>query len=104
MFFQASISSVCNVIIHILDKNDNVPQFLQSKYYGKISESAPIKSLVLTNASDPLVIKAFDADSEGNALLHYDIIEVLPRRYFQIDSNTGKYHVANFLPNRHFLQ
>ncbi|KAJ8918141.1 hypothetical protein NQ315_011598 [Exocentrus adspersus] len=94
---MASISAACNVIIHILDKNDNVPQFLQSHYAGVISESAPIKSLILTNTSEPLVIKAFDADSEGNALLHFEIIEILPRRYFEIDSNTGAIRTIRLL-------
>ncbi|VEN38816.1 unnamed protein product, partial [Callosobruchus maculatus] len=94
---MASISAVCNVIIHILDKNDNVPQFLQSRYSGSISESARINSLILTNASEPLVIKAFDADSEVNALLEYDIVEVLARKYFQIDSNTGAIRTVKLL-------
>lgn len=85
------------MIIHILDKNDNVPEFLQSHYTGIITESAPIKSLVLTNTSEPLVIKAFDADSEGNALLHYEIIEILPKRYFEIDSNTGAIRTIRLL-------
>ncbi|KAK9754794.1 Cadherin domain [Popillia japonica] len=42
---MASASAVCNVIIHILDKNDNVPYFLQAIYSGTISEAAPIDSL-----------------------------------------------------------
>lgn len=95
--FQASISATCNIVIHILDKNDNVPEFLQSNYYGIISESAPMQSLILTNKSDPLVIKAFDADSEGNSLLEYTIVENLPRRYFEIDSNTGAIRVIRLL-------
>ncbi|CAH0554100.1 unnamed protein product, partial [Brassicogethes aeneus] len=94
---MASVSASCNVVIHILDKNDNPPTFLQSFYSGTISESAPIKSLVLTNTSEPLVIKATDADSEVNALLHYDIMEILPRRYFQIDSNTGAIRTIRLL-------
>jgi protocadherin Fat 1/2/3 len=94
---QASASATCNVIIHILDKNDNVPRFLQANYSGEVSESAPISSLILTNSSEPLVIKAFDADSEMNALLHYDIIDILPRRYFQIDSTTGAIRTIRLL-------
>lgn len=39
--------------------------------------------------SMPLVIKAFDVDSGLNSLLHYDIVETMPRRYFHIDSTTG---------------
>lgn len=54
---MASATSVSNVIIHILDKNDNAPKFLDVFYEGSISETAPINSLVLTNNSDPLVIK-----------------------------------------------
>lgn len=37
----------------------------------------------------PLVIKAFDVDAGLNSLLHYDIVETMPRRYFHIDSTTG---------------
>lgn len=36
-----------------------------------------------------MVIKANDVDSGLNALLHYDILEIMPRRYFHIDSTTG---------------
>lgn len=95
--FQASASAKCNVIVHILDKNDNAPRFLQAIYSGIISESAPINSLILTNTSDPLVIKATDADSEINALLYYDIVEMLPRQYFQIDASTGAIRTIRLL-------
>ncbi|XP_076257504.1 FAT atypical cadherin kugelei isoform X3 [Rhynchophorus ferrugineus] len=94
---MASVSATCNVIIHILDKNDNAPQFLQNHYYGVVSEAAGINSLVLTNTSEPMVIKATDADSERNALLQFDIVEILPRRYFQIDSNTGAIRTIRLL-------
>ncbi|KAG5872822.1 hypothetical protein JTB14_018053 [Gonioctena quinquepunctata] len=86
---MASISATCNVIINILDINDNPPEFLQNYYFGFISESSPKKSLVLTNSSEPLVLRVFDADSGRNALLHYDIVEVHPKEYFEIDSHTG---------------
>ncbi|XP_062556294.1 fat-like cadherin-related tumor suppressor homolog isoform X3 [Armigeres subalbatus] len=101
---MASASAECSVIINVLDKNDNTPYFEQQVYKGEVSEAAPIGSLVLTlsdgpanasqtvglvNASLPLVIKAKDADSGLNSLLHYDILEMLPRRYFHIDSSTG---------------
>lgn len=90
------------MIIHILDKNDNVPQFLQFHYYGIISESAPINSLVLTNNSEPLVLKAFDADNDGNALLHFEIVEALARKFFQIDSNTGAIRTLKLLDRETF--
>ncbi|XP_053598514.1 fat-like cadherin-related tumor suppressor homolog isoform X2 [Microplitis demolitor] len=86
---MAGASAVCYVIVHVLDRNDNAPKFLQAIYEGQISEGASIGSLVLTNSSSPLVIKAEDADSELNALLSYDIVEDLPRKFFHIDSSTG---------------
>ena len=73
-----------------MDRNDNAPRFLQAFYQGNISESSPIGSLVLTTDNSPLVIKAEDEDSELNALLSYDIVEDLPRKFFHIDSSTGK--------------
>lgn len=39
--------------------------------------------------SVPLVIKAHDIDAGLNSQLHYDIVEMMPRRYFHIDSTTG---------------
>ncbi|XP_051157574.1 fat-like cadherin-related tumor suppressor homolog [Leptopilina boulardi] len=86
---MAGATATCNVIVHVLDKNDNPPHFLQAIYIGEISEGAIIGSLVLTNGSSPLVIKAEDADSELNALLNYDIVEDVPRKFFHIDSSTG---------------
>ncbi|XP_011297771.1 fat-like cadherin-related tumor suppressor homolog isoform X1 [Fopius arisanus] len=86
---MAGATAMCSVIVHVLDRNDNPPKFLQAIYNGEISEGASIGSLVLTNSSSPLVIKAEDADSELNALLSYDIVEDLPRKYFHIDSSTG---------------
>jgi protocadherin Fat 1/2/3 len=49
------------------------------------------------NASAPLVIKARDADSGPNAILNYDIIEVMPRKFFHIDSNTGAIKTIMYL-------
>ncbi|XP_023314181.1 fat-like cadherin-related tumor suppressor homolog isoform X1 [Trichogramma pretiosum] len=88
---MAGSAARCNVIVHVLDRNDNVPRFLQAIYTGQISEAASIGSLVFSSnsTSSPLVIKAEDADSELNALLNYDIVEELPRKFFHIDSSTG---------------
>jgi len=77
------------VTVHVLDQNDNAPVFLQNVFLGSVSEAAKVGALVLTNESNPLVIKASDRDSELNALLHYDIVEALPRRFFRIDPSTG---------------
>ncbi|XP_031780785.1 fat-like cadherin-related tumor suppressor homolog isoform X4 [Nasonia vitripennis] len=88
---MSGASAQCNVIVHVLDRNDNAPQFVQAVYTGQVSEAASIGSLVFSanSTSSPLVIKAEDADSELNALLNYDIVEELPRKFFHIDSSTG---------------
>lgn len=93
---MAAKETTCNLIIQVLDRNDNNPSFEQAIYRGEISESAPIGSLVTLsengialNETIPLVIKAKDNDSGQNALLHFDIIEYLPRKYFHIDSSSG---------------
>lgn len=93
---MAAKETTCNLIVQVLDKNDNNPHFEHSIYRGEISESAPIGSLVtlsengtVLNETVPLVIKAKDSDSGQNALLHFDIIEYLPRKYFHIDSSSG---------------
>ncbi|XP_058804510.1 fat-like cadherin-related tumor suppressor homolog isoform X2 [Phymastichus coffea] len=88
---MAGSTAQCNVIVHVLDRNDNAPHFMQAVYAGQVSEAASIGSLVFSanSTSSPLVIKAEDADSELNALLNYDIVEELPRKFFHIDSSTG---------------
>ncbi len=96
---MASMEATCHVIIQVLDKNDNHPFFESEIYRGEISEAAAIGSLVTLsennstsmslNETIPLVIKARDMDSGQNALLHFDIVEYLPRKYFHIDSSSG---------------
>jgi protocadherin Fat 1/2/3 len=88
---MAAMEAHCNVIIQILDVNDNNPFFESTVYRGEISEAAAIGSLVTLseNSTVPLVIKARDLDSGQNALLHYDIVEYLPRKFFHIDSSSG---------------
>ncbi|XP_068085238.1 fat-like cadherin-related tumor suppressor homolog [Anabrus simplex] len=101
---MAGAKAECYVIVHVLDRNDNAPRFMQALYSGSVSESAPINSLVLTNNSSPLVIKAVDEDSELNALLNYDIVENLPRKYFHIDSSTGAIRTVMALDHEKYPQ
>lgn len=83
------MKAVCQVIVHVLDRNDNPPHFLETNYFGSVAEDAMIGSLVLNNGSAPLVVSAQDLDSQVNALLQYDIVEPAARRMFHIDSTTG---------------
>ncbi|XP_029442811.1 protocadherin Fat 1 isoform X2 [Rhinatrema bivittatum] len=86
---MAGLSTNATLVVHLRDENDNSPVFLQSRYTGLISESAPVNSVVLSNQNIPLVIRATDADEESNALLVYQIVEPSVHKYFAIDSSTG---------------
>ncbi|XP_026136921.1 protocadherin Fat 2-like [Carassius auratus] len=85
----AGVSSDAVVYIYVIDKNDNAPVFHQNTYYGKISESAPINSMVTGENNTPLVIKASDADKDTNALLVFQILEPAAQKVFQIDPSMG---------------
>ena len=79
----------CTVLVHVVDVNDNHPVFVHETYVGNISEAAPPNSVVLDNASAPLVVKAMDADTSNNALLTYSIVEPDAAEIFTVDSTTG---------------
>lgn len=89
-WLQAGAKAMCYVLVHVLDRNDNAPQFIDLEYKGFISEAAPVGSLVLTADSLPLALKAHDEDFELNALLQYEIIEATAKRIFYVVANTGK--------------
>lgn len=48
---MASASAVQNVKIHILDVNDNAPFFVNTNYYGEISEASDPGTFVSSNSS-----------------------------------------------------
>ena len=86
---MVSAKATTTVDIHILDTNDNPPRFERNFFFGNISETAAVGSLVLVNNTNPLVIKATDWDSGLNALLSYEILEEHAKKFFSIDSSTG---------------
>lgn len=77
------------VLIHVLDRNDNHPYFLETELVGVISEAVDADSIVLDQSNLPLVVAATDKDSELNAVLFYNIVEKSANLYFRIDSSTG---------------
>ena len=100
-------SDTVQVIINVLDVNDNHPQWNSTYYHGFISESAEISSLILDDKDSPLILKAYDLDSNSNGLVRYSINQLSPQEYFKIDSSTGaitliksldyeKFHEINF--------
>uniref|UniRef100_A0A8C1TTF3 FAT atypical cadherin 1b n=1 Tax=Cyprinus carpio TaxID=7962 RepID=A0A8C1TTF3_CYPCA len=86
---MAERSSSVTVNIHLKDENDNAPVFTQPEITGFISESAIVRSLVLTSQNVPLVVRATDADQHLNGRLVYEIVEPFAHDYFSIDSGTG---------------
>lgn len=86
---SAGVSSDAVIYIYVIDENDNAPVFHQDTYYGQISESAPINSMVTGENNTPLVIKASDADKDTNALLIFQILEPAAQKVFKIDPSMG---------------
>ncbi|TSN95695.1 Protocadherin Fat 1 [Bagarius yarrelli] len=86
---MAGQASNTTILIHLKDENDNVPVFIQEEFIGIVSESSPVKSVVLTKDSTPLVIRALDLDRDANSRLVYQIVEPFAYNYFAIDSSTG---------------
>ncbi|GFN75010.1 fat cadherin [Plakobranchus ocellatus] len=87
-----SAESAVSLKIHILDVNDNAPEFSATSYSGSISEAALQGSMVLAGdgaSGSPLVIQATDRDSGSNARLFYEIPDLEALRYFAVDPNTG---------------
>ncbi|XP_051506561.1 protocadherin Fat 2-like [Myxocyprinus asiaticus] len=85
----AGVSSDAVVYVYVIDENDNAPVFHQDTYYGQISESAPVNSMVTGDNNLPLVIKASDADKDTNALLVFQILEPAAQKVFKIDPSMG---------------
>ncbi|XP_022108017.1 protocadherin Fat 1-like isoform X2 [Acanthaster planci] len=86
---MVGLSCTTQVLIHVQDVNDNPPFFTATNYEGSITESAPLSSVVLDAANQPLVIAALDTDSDRNAQLVYEIVEPDAQKYFMIDPSTG---------------
>ncbi|CAD5221759.1 unnamed protein product [Bursaphelenchus xylophilus] len=73
-----------SVRAHILDVNDNAPQFDQTSYNVKIPANVSLGYPVIT-------IKAKDADEGDNARISYQLLnaDFKGKIYFRIDSDTG---------------
>ncbi|XP_064610099.1 protocadherin Fat 1-like isoform X2 [Liolophura sinensis] len=90
------------VLVHIVDMNDNRPEFLKPVYVGNITECTAAGSVVLDSDLGPLVIQARDKDFGRNGLLVYEIMGVEAKKYFSIDSSTGAIKTAALLNHEEF--
>ncbi|XP_047735556.1 fat-like cadherin-related tumor suppressor homolog, partial [Hyalella azteca] len=104
-----------SLILAVRDENDNAPSFSKNNYWGEISEAAPIGSVVTetlppahwsssyhrsseqSETARPLVITAHDLDSDHNANLYFEIVDLPARNIFKIDHATGAIRSARAL-------
>lgn len=90
-------SSFATIKIHIIDVNDNHPEFSQSVFEGSLSEATPVGSVVLTSEGKPLVIHASDKDENDNSRLNFEMIGDEAKKFFTIDKGTGAIRTTNVL-------
>lgn len=81
---SARRSSSASVVVHVLDDNDNYPQFTERTYTVPVNED-------INWAENPVVarVKATDSDQGNNAAIRYAIIGGNTQSQFSIDSLTG---------------
>ncbi|CAG9865104.1 unnamed protein product [Phyllotreta striolata] len=81
---SARRTSSASVVVHILDDNDNYPQFSERTYTVSLNED-------INYNDNPVIahIKAMDADQGANAAIRYAIISGNTQSQFAIDSLTG---------------
>ena len=91
-----------NLVIHIIDENDNCPEFSSETYVGHVTEMAKPETVVLNVTEEPLVIDASDKDSNLNALLTYEIRDDYAKEYFTVDHNTGAIRTVKELDREEF--
>ncbi|XP_067842913.1 protocadherin Fat 1a isoform X3 [Heptranchias perlo] len=84
------LSSVCTVLVSVLDINDNPPVFEHREYLATLSEDIPLGTEVLQ-------VFAASRDIEANAEITYSIISGNEHGKFSIDANTGAIFVLENL-------
>uniref|UniRef100_T1HIZ1 CA domain-containing protein n=1 Tax=Rhodnius prolixus TaxID=13249 RepID=T1HIZ1_RHOPR len=77
---------ICNLTVSVEDQNDNDPVFSQTMYSGRLSEDAPLGTLVLN-------VSAADRDQHLNARIVYSLANE-SQAQFRIDPNTGHIFTA----------
>lgn len=76
------MNDTTRVNIDVLDVNDNPPVWIRRRYHGKI-----LGNLVMAlDGRSPLIMEAFDIDSNQNGLIRYQINERQEKDYFNIDT------------------
>ena len=77
-----SKNTTCKVIIEVLDVNDHIPVFNESRYYVNVSEALDPGAVILQ-------VHAIDKDAGNNARITYDITSGNDLQIFALDSESG---------------
>lgn len=75
-------SSVCQVVISVLDINDNPPVFEHREYTATVSEDVTVGTQLLR-------VQAASRDTEANGEISYGIISGNEHGLFSVDPRTG---------------
>lgn len=76
------LKTVAMLKVTLTDINDCSPQFDKTEYHAYLVENAPSDSTVFH-------VKAFDRDSQKNAVIEYNIVSGQGRDFFKIEKTTG---------------
>lgn len=76
------LSSLCQVVISVLDINDNPPVFEHREYTATLSEDVVVGTQVLR-------VQAASRDMETNGEISYSIISGNEHGMFSVDPRTG---------------
>uniref|UniRef100_A0AAQ5YM98 FAT atypical cadherin 1a n=1 Tax=Amphiprion ocellaris TaxID=80972 RepID=A0AAQ5YM98_AMPOC len=76
------LSSVCQVVVSVLDINDNPPVFEHREYTATVSEDVAVGTQVLR-------VQAASRDTDANGEISYSIISGNEHGMFSVDPRTG---------------
>lgn len=76
------LSSVCQVVVSVLDINDNPPVFEHREYTASVSEDVSAGTQLLR-------VQAASRDTEANGQISYSIISGNEHGLFSVDPRTG---------------
>ncbi|XP_038310713.1 protocadherin alpha-11-like [Canis lupus familiaris] len=89
---KPELTGTIQLFVHVLDINDNDPEFEQSEYKVKLTENAAKETLVIKlNATDP--------DEGVNGEVTYSLMSIKPngKLLFTLDKNNGEVRVNGTL-------
>ncbi|XP_028818497.1 protocadherin Fat 3a isoform X3 [Denticeps clupeoides] len=95
---MAGREALVSVMVAVLDLNDNAPEFIKMHYHGRVSEGAPLNSVVSDILGDSaLILLASDQDENNNGQLTFRIEDVGVRNFLSVNSATGALYTTAIL-------